>query len=152
MSGPVRRLDHVAIAVEDTEAAIAYFSGRLGLTVVHTEELETPRVKLTYLDAGNAFIQLVEPRDADSDVARFVAENGEGIHHICFGVDDVMSSAQALSLDGATAMRGSGRGRLSAFVPGPAPHGVRIECTEFDRDSDVAATTGYLDGVPSPSR
>lgn len=152
MSGPVRRLDHVAIAVEDTEAAIAHFGGRLGLAVVHTEELERPRVKLTYLDAGNAFIQLVEPLDPDSDVARFVAQNGEGIHHICFGVDDVMASAQGLSLDGETAVRGTGRGRISAFVPGPAAHGVRIECTEFDRDSDVTDTAGWLDGAPGLSR
>jgi methylmalonyl-CoA/ethylmalonyl-CoA epimerase len=140
---PVRRLDHVAIAVRDTETALRYFSGHLGLEVARSEELETTHVRLTYLDAGNAYIQLVEPLD-DGELTRWLDENGEGIHHICFGVDDVLGAAALLSLDGAAAVAGSGRGRVSAFVPGPVRHGVRLECTEFRREEDVDGTPGWL--------
>lgn len=127
----------MAIAVKDTDAALTHFRDRLGLHVVHSEELEDPRVRLTYLDAGNAFLQLIQPLDDKSDVALGLAQDGEGLHHICFGVDDPLRSAQSLSADGAAATPGSGRGRISAFVPGPVLHGTRIECTEFRHEVDV---------------
>jgi methylmalonyl-CoA/ethylmalonyl-CoA epimerase len=153
MSGHIRRLDHVAIAVRDTEAALAHFRDRLGLTVVHTEELGRPRVRLTYLDVGNAYVQLVEPLDADSEVARSLAEHGEGLHHICFGVDEAIASAEEVSTDGGEVVPGSGRGRVSAFVAGAPLHGVRIEFTDFDRETDVDGSHGWLDRstvVPAP--
>ncbi len=140
----LRRLDHVAVAVRDTDDALHYFRDRLGLEVSRSEEIESPHVRLTYLDAGNAYIQLVEPLDRDADLAGWIDENGEGLHHICFGVDDVLEAAEELAVDGAAATPGTGRGRVSAFVPGPPAHGVRIECTEFRRDEDVDATPGWL--------
>jgi methylmalonyl-CoA/ethylmalonyl-CoA epimerase len=141
---PLRRLDHVAVAVRDTEDALRYFRDRLGLRVARAEELDSPHVRLTYLDAGNAYIQLIEPLAADGDLARWLDEHGEGVHHICFGVDDVLAAAGELSLDGASPTAGSGRGRVSAFVPGAVAHGVRVECTEFRRDEDVDGTRGFL--------
>ena len=152
MAGLIRRLDHVAITVRDTEASLRHFTDHLGLRVVHSEELEQPRVRLTYLDVGNAFLQLVEPLDDESELAHSLAENGEGIHHICFGVDDPAVAVEVLSTrpsGGNGVVPGMGRGRVSAFVPGPAVHGVRIECTEFDRQLDVDETPGWL---AKPSR
>jgi methylmalonyl-CoA/ethylmalonyl-CoA epimerase len=111
----LRRLDHIAIAVRDSEAALQYFSGRLGLRVVSSEELETPPVRLTYLDAGNCYLQLVEPLSSDSDIARKIDEEGEGIHHICFAVDDVAAAIVELG-DGEKRPLGKGRGRRSGFV------------------------------------
>ncbi len=140
----LRRLDHVAVAVTSTEAALPYFRDRLGLAVVSSEELQTPRVRLTYLDCGNAFLQLVEPLSPDTEIARFLEEHGEGLHHICFGVDDVPSALASLSDDDAPARLGSGRGRVSAFVPGSLPHGVRLECTEFSPDEDIDHVAGWL--------
>ncbi len=142
---PLRRLDHVAIAVSNTDAALEYFTGRLGLRAVSSEERSVPPVKLTYLDTGNAFIQLVEPLDDDNPIAAFLAENGEGLHHICFGVDDVAASAAKLAdPDAPEPTVGGGRGRASAFVPGEPHHGVRVECTEFDLVDDVEQTPGWL--------
>jgi methylmalonyl-CoA epimerase len=139
-----RRLDHVAIAVRDTEEALLAFRDRLGLRVVQSEEIPTPHVRLTYLDCGNTFLQLVEPLDPKLEIARWIDENGEGVHHICFGVDEVLEVARKLSPSGEKPAAGSGRGRVSAFVPGPPVHGVRIECTEFRRDEDVDAMPGWL--------
>ena len=141
---PLRRLDHVAIAVRDTERALEYFAGALGLAVVSSEEIPVPRVRLTYLDAGNAYVQLVQPLDPDSELAAWLGENGEGIHHICFGVDDVAGAVRALSDPGAEVVLGKGRGRVSSFVTAAGSHGVRIECTEFDRATDVDASPGWL--------
>jgi methylmalonyl-CoA/ethylmalonyl-CoA epimerase len=130
---PLRRLDHVAVAVRDTERALEYFSGRLGLEVSSTEVIETPHVRLTYLDAGGVFIQLVEPLDQDSPIAAHLAEHGEGLHHIAFAVEDVLGTAAELADPGAPEVTlGSGRGRPSAFVPGEPHHGVRVEVTGLD--------------------
>lgn len=126
----VKKLDHVAVAVRDTEAALAQFAV-LGLPVVASEEIGRPHVRLTYIDCGNATIQLVEPLDDASPLAEFLASEGEGLHHICFAVDQVEVGATALAADGSPpAAIGEGRGRPSAFVAGPAPVGVRIEVTE----------------------
>ena len=127
---PLKRLDHGAVAVSDTEAALEYFCGRLGLEVTSSEEIQTPHVRLTYLDANPIFIQLVEPLDDASPIAAYVAEHGEGLHHIAFAVEDVPGTAAELADPGAPDVTvGSGRGKPSAFVPGDPHHGVRVEVT-----------------------
>jgi methylmalonyl-CoA epimerase len=133
MTTPLSRLDHVAVAVRDTEEALEYFRGHLGLEVVSTETIPVPNVRLTYLDAGGVFIQLVEPLDDESPIAAHLAEHGEGLHHIAFAVADVPGTAAELADAGSPDVRvGSGRGRPSAFVPGPIHHGVRVEVTAGD--------------------
>jgi methylmalonyl-CoA/ethylmalonyl-CoA epimerase len=138
-AGPLRRLDHVAIAVRDTDTALLYFCGHLGLEVVHTDVLDAPPVVLTYLDVGNAYVQLIAPRSDDSDLMRWLDEHGEGVHHVCFGVDDVPVAAAALSsTDTSGITLGRGRGRTSAFVANGAPYGLTIEVTEWRPSLDGA--------------
>jgi methylmalonyl-CoA/ethylmalonyl-CoA epimerase len=142
-----RRLDHVAVAVRDTKEALTYFVERLGLPLLRSEELAAPPVRLTYLDAGNILIQLVEPLDDETEIARSIHENGEGLHHICFAVDDVTRTATELAEDTTVPpILGSGRGpdgteRVTAFVPGHAPFGVRIECVEYRPEDDTKPIT-----------
>jgi methylmalonyl-CoA/ethylmalonyl-CoA epimerase len=138
MSTVLKRLDHVAVVVRDTEIAIRHFSGALGLEVVSSETLLEPRVRLTYLDLGNTLLQLVEPLDDRSAVAASLAEHGEGLHHLCFAVESVGAAATELSASGRAPTLASGRGRTSAFVEGSSPHGVRLECTEFRPEIDLA--------------
>jgi methylmalonyl-CoA/ethylmalonyl-CoA epimerase len=127
----LRRLDHVAIAVRDTERALRYFSERLGLPVAHRDELETPPVTLVYLDAGNLYLQLVSPR-SECELSRWLDDNGEGLHHLCFAVDDVSAAIVSLSSGSAPLPElGTGRGRTSGFVRDGSPFGVLLECTEF---------------------
>ena len=139
----LRRLDHVAVVVRNTEAAVEYFSGSLGLDVVSSEVLVEARVRLTYLDLGNTLLQLVEPLDDQSAVAASLAESGEGLHHLCFAVESVAEAATALADPPQAPAIGSGRGRASAFVAGPARHGVRLECTELRREDDLGGD-GWL--------
>lgn len=131
-----RRLDHVGIAVRDTEKALHYFSDRLGLRVLHSEAVDVPPAVLTYLSAGDVLLQLIAPRGPTSDIATWLDEHGEGVHHLCFGVDDVADAVRALSDPGATTSLGRGRGRISGFVQNGIPHGVLIECTEFRSSTD----------------
>lgn len=142
---PIRRLDHVAVLVRDTALALEHFSGHLGLRVSHQEELPEPPVRLTYLDCGNAFIQLVEPLDHSSELAQVLEERGEGLHHLCFGVDDVPQAVAELSQPGLTRRPlGSGRGRESGFVANGTDHGVLVELTGFVREEDVDGAPGWL--------
>ena len=98
-----------------------------------SEVLAAPAVRLTYLDCGNVFIQLVEPLDETSPVAEALARQGEGLHHICFAFDDALAAASQLADPGSgLPVPGHGRGRLSAFVPGHPHHGVLVECTDVD--------------------
>jgi methylmalonyl-CoA/ethylmalonyl-CoA epimerase len=145
----LRRLDHVAVLVRDTDEALRFYSGRLGLAVAASEEISSPHVRLTYLDAGNAYIQLVEPLTGNTPLTDWLDEHGEGLHHICFGVDDVAEAVGELSDPGVAISLGSGRGRVSSFVSAAGSHGVRIECTEFVRALDVDEMPGYLDGRPT---
>ena len=96
------------------------------------------------MDTGNAFLQLVEPLDETSSIAGWLSEHGEGLHHVCFGVDDVEQAVTSLSDPGAPVVLGNGAGRVSSFVTAAGSHGVRIECTEFRRDEDVEAQPGWL--------
>ncbi len=102
-------------------------------------------MRLTYLDLGNAWLQLVEPLDPAHPLATWLAEHGEGLHHVCFGVDDVVEELERIGPPGAPPPPlGSGRGRPAGFPAGDPPHGVRIECTVFDRREDVMETRGML--------
>lgn len=146
----IRRLDHVAVAVNDTESALSHFRDRLGLRVVAVDEPPEVPVRLTYLDLGNAWLQLVEPLDPDHPLAEWLRARGEGLHHICFGVDDVSAELERIGPAGVPLPPlGSGRGRPAGFPAGEPPHGVRIECTSFNRQVDVDGVTGML--VPQPS-
>jgi len=142
----LRRLDHVAIVVRDTEEALRFYRDHLGLRVASSEEIPAPPVRLTHLDAGNAYVQLVEPLTSDSALARWLDEHGEGLHHLCFGVDDVPASIADLSDDGSPVTLGSGRGRVSGFVSATDSHGATIELIEFVEPDDVQAMPGWLDG------
>jgi methylmalonyl-CoA/ethylmalonyl-CoA epimerase len=127
----LRRLDHVAMVVGDTETALAHFSGRLGMRVIESERLEVPPVRLTYLDTGEVTLQLVEPLAGNDPLREHLAEHGEGLHHVCFEVDDLEAGIRALSGGEGPSLVIQGRGRVSAFVPGPPIHGLRLELTQL---------------------
>ena len=143
----IRRLDHIALIVSDTTEALAYYCDRLGLRVESSEELTEPAVRLTYLDAGSILIQLIEPLSDSGMLAQVLAERGEGFHHLCFSVDDVAAVAAALAdQTGATPALGKGRGRTSAFIPGPPHHGTLVELNQFRRTEDIDERPGLLEG------
>ncbi len=141
----IRRLDHVAVAVADTDVALVYFRDHLGLEVVAVDFPPEVPVKLTYLDLGNTYLQLVEPLDPDHALGAWLATHGEGLHHICFGVDDVNEELERIAPEHLPLLPiGSGRGRPAGFAAGALPHGVRIECTTFRQPDDGDDVAGFL--------
>ncbi len=82
-------VSHVAIAVHSIEKARPFFENVLGLPFVRQEDVPTEGVRVAFFDAGNCFIELLEPLHEDSGVARFLQRRGEGIHHIALAGDDL---------------------------------------------------------------
>ena len=108
-------LDHIGIAVHSIEQAAIYQA--LGLTIDHTEIVESQGVKTAFLSVGDSNLELLEPTSPDSSVGKFIARRGEGIHHICLRVDDIESHLERL--------KGAGF-RLINEAPVPGAHGCRV--------------------------
>lgn len=108
-------LDHIGIAVRSLESAKVYEA--LGLTIDHVEVVETQRVKTAFLSVGDSNLELLEPTSADSTVAKFIEKRGEGIHHLCFRVDDIEKELANLQAKGF---------RLINEAPVPGAHGCRV--------------------------
>jgi methylmalonyl-CoA epimerase len=123
-------VDHVAIAVWDADASLARYTDGLGLTLVGDERAEDPGVRLVYLDAGNTFVQLVQPI-RPGPVRQFLTERGEGLHHVCFAVDRLERVLAALPGQHDVPIFRGGRGRRACFLTGTA-NGALVELTEHE--------------------
>jgi methylmalonyl-CoA/ethylmalonyl-CoA epimerase len=110
------KLDHIGIAVRSLESGAKIYE-TLGLTIGHTEVVETQKVKTAFLSVGDANIELLEPTGPDSTIAKFIEKRGEGIHHICLRVDDIESHLERLKAEGY---------RLINEAPVPGAHGCRV--------------------------
>ncbi|MBV8545003.1 MAG: methylmalonyl-CoA epimerase [Acidobacteria bacterium] len=125
-------LDHIGIAVKSLDSARIYEA--LGLTIDHVETVTTQGVRTAFLSAGDANLELLEPTGADSTVAKFIEKRGEGIHHICFRVDDIESHLSRLKSLGYRLINESpvpgAHGCRVAFLHPAAGNGVLIELSE----------------------
>ncbi len=128
-----RALDHFAIAVPSTEEALKVWRDRLGFPIVCSEVLNGGAVRLTHLDLGNTHLQLVEPLTPDHPIRAWLAQNGPGLHHFCFRVDDVGASHAELLAAGlapATPPPHQGtQGKRALFLLKGATQGVQVEIT-----------------------
>ena len=88
-----KKLDHIAIAVRNTEDALTFYRDTLQLAVLFSEELENVGVRLTHLDMGNVELQLVEPLGPDHPISKFLDERGEGLHHLCWQTNESIQVA-----------------------------------------------------------
>jgi len=125
-------LDHIGIAVKSLDAVKIYEA--LGLSIDHVETVTTQGVRTAFLSAGDANIELLEPTGPASMVAKFIDKRGEGIHHICFRVDDIEAhigrlKAQGYRLINETPVPGA-HGCRVAFLHPAAGNGVLIELSE----------------------
>ena len=115
----ISAVDHVAIIVRDIDAALPWFTDQLGFALIGDEI--TPAsggARLAFLDAGNITLQLVSPTGSSGPIAEHLAEHGEGLHHICFAVDDIEQSIDVLAPGSSVPVAVGGRGRRTAFLPG----------------------------------
>jgi len=123
-------LDHFAIAVPDTEAALKVWRDTLGFPVLYSEVVNSGTTRLTHLDLGNTHLQLVEPLTVDHPLHAWLAKNGgAGLHHFCLKVADV-SIAQAESpVPTASAPHQGTQSKRALFLNRAATQGVQVEFT-----------------------
>jgi methylmalonyl-CoA/ethylmalonyl-CoA epimerase len=132
LPSPFRGLDHLAIAVPDTEEALVVWRDRLGFPVLYSEVVNGGTVRLTHLDLGNTHLQLVEPLTPDHPLKAWLAKNGPGLHHFCFRVEDVgeaHASLPALGLPAAPQPHQGTQGKRALFLDRSATQGVQVEVT-----------------------
>jgi len=130
----LKRIDHLGIAVRALGPALALYRDALGLRVAGTEEVAAEKVRVAFLPLGDTRLELLEPTGAESPVARFLERRGEGLHHVCFEVEDLdgilrSASGGALELLPGYPRAGAEGGRVAFFHP-RSTGGVLIELVE----------------------
>src|SRR3954465_14470991 len=90
------RIDHVGVAVEDLDAAIALHEQAYGLALAHREVVEAQGVEAVLLDVGESHVELLRPLQPDSAVGRFLASRGPGLHHVAYRVADIEAALETL--------------------------------------------------------
>jgi len=130
----ILKIDHLGIACRSAEQAAAFYGGVLGLPVVARETLAEMKLKVVKVRSGETFLELLEPLDGEPVISKFLASRGEGIHHVCFEVDDVREAARELRAKGYQALweepkPGAG-GRLVNFLKPKDTFGVLVELNQ----------------------
>jgi len=127
-------IDHIAIAVKDLDAAIAYYQNAFGATVDHREVVESDGVEEALLKVAESYIQLLTPTRPDSPVAKAIEKRGEGLHHIEYRVNNCAEALAAMIAAGATAIdkapRPGSRGTTVAFMHPKGSFGTLIELVQ----------------------
>jgi methylmalonyl-CoA/ethylmalonyl-CoA epimerase len=132
------RIDHVGVAVDDLDQAVALYSQRFGMAVEHRETLEDQGVEAVLLEVGESHVELLRPLGADTAVGRFLDRNGPGLHHVAYGTDDIQS---ALEGGGGGARRRTSADRRRA-ANGDAKQPGGLPAPEVDRRGTHRARGG----------
>jgi methylmalonyl-CoA epimerase len=127
------KVHHVALVVESIEDALGLWQTMLGLELETVMDIATDRVRIAFLAVGESKVELVQPTDDTTGVARFLASKGEGFHHVCFEVANLAETLIRLELDGLelidTVPRRGAEGPV-AFIHPRSCHGVLVELIE----------------------
>lgn len=128
-----RGLDHLAIVVPDTEAALKVWRDRFGFPVLFSEVVNEGTTRLTHLDLGNTQLQLVQPLTQDHPLAEWLRAHGPGLHHFCLAVENVEQAAEQGARQGLPPgqprpHQGT-RGKRALFLDRAATDGVPVELT-----------------------
>ncbi|MEM1008354.1 MAG: methylmalonyl-CoA epimerase, partial [Myxococcota bacterium] len=96
MHKPIKKLDHIAIAVHSIDRAATFYTEHLGLSVSHIEEVPTQGVRVAFIPVGDIRIELVEPLHDNTPISKFLHKRGEGLHHLCFETEQIEQLHHAL--------------------------------------------------------
>ena len=128
------RIDHVGVAVEDLDAAIALHEATYGMELVHRETVTEQGVEAVLLDVGENHVELLRPLSEDTPVGKFLAKRGPGLHHVAYQVADIETALSALREQGVRLIdqtpRTGIRGSRVAFLHPGASGGVLTEIVE----------------------
>jgi len=130
----VKRINHVAVVVEDLEGALAFWRDALGLPLTKTEANPGESVDIAFLPVGDSEIELLYPTDPESGIGKYLAKKGPGMHHLCVEVDDIEAAIRRLVEHGAEMINETPRlrpdGTRYAFVHPRSGFGVLVELYE----------------------
>ncbi len=129
----VKKINHVAIAVADVDASLVFWRDALGLQVDHIEDVPSQKSTVVFIPVGESEVELVRPTSDDTGVAKFLAERGGGMHHLCFEVDDIAGMLAELKEKGVRLINETPLelpGRKMAFVHPKSTGGVLVELYE----------------------
>jgi methylmalonyl-CoA/ethylmalonyl-CoA epimerase len=133
MASRLGRVHHVAVVVRDLDAALDFYRVALGMELEVVLPIESDGVRIAFLPVGESKVELVEPTDPTTGVARFLESRGEGFHHVCFEVDNLAETLLRLEIEGLelidTAPRRGAEGPV-AFIHPRSGHGVLVELIE----------------------
>jgi methylmalonyl-CoA epimerase len=127
------RLHHVALVVRSIESSLGLYRDLLGMPLETVMEIPTDGVRIAFLGVGESKVELVEPTDESTGVARFLANKGEGFHHVCFEVANLAEELTRLAIDGVELIDSSPRRGAEgpvAFLHPRSCGGVLIELIE----------------------
>ncbi|MGB2717904.1 MAG: methylmalonyl-CoA epimerase [Vicinamibacterales bacterium] len=124
-------LDHVGIAVDDLDQALAFYRDALGLEVETPEDVPSQGVRAHFIPAGESALELLEATADDSPITKYLRKRGPGLHHITLRVDDIRAALSQLQARGVRLIdespRAGAHGSLVAFIHPSSAHGVLIE-------------------------
>jgi methylmalonyl-CoA epimerase len=134
VSRRIRRLDHVAVAVPDLDAAVRAYSQLFGVGPDSIEDVPDQKVRAAFFRAGDSNVELLCPTGPDSPIAGFLAKRGGGLHHVCFEVEDLEAALRTYRELGLQLIdhepRTGAHGKLIAFMHPKSAAGVLIEFSE----------------------
>lgn len=133
----MKKIEHIGIAVKDLEKSNELFAGLFGKVHYKVEAVESEGVKTSFFEAGPNKIELLEGTSEDSPISKFIAKKGEGIHHIAFAVDNILSEVTRLKKEGFVVLNETPKkgadNKLVVFLHPKSTNGVLIElCQERD--------------------
>jgi methylmalonyl-CoA/ethylmalonyl-CoA epimerase len=137
MNPSIQQIDHIAIAVQSIKETLPVYEKALGITCERVEEVPSQKVLTAFLNVGGVHLELLEPTSEDSTIAKFLADRGEGLHHIAFRIDDIAGGLARAKENGVRLIHeqpfpGAG-GKQVAFLHPKSTHGV---LTELCQDSN----------------
>jgi len=128
------RIDHIGVAVEDVDAAIALYQDSFGMELAHRETVEEQGVEAVLLDVGDGHVELLTPLGPDTPVGKYMAKNGAGLHHVAYAVDDIDAALEKIAAAGLQLIdsepRVGIRGSRVAFLHPRSTGGVLTEIVE----------------------
>jgi len=133
----IKRIDHIAVVVDDIESALGFWRDSLGLELLHVEDVPDQESVVAFLKTGEGEVELVKPTTGDSGISRYLHKRGPGIHHICFEVDDIQASlamlrGKGIRLINETPQIGTG-GKKIAFIHPQSTQGVLVELYQLTK-------------------
>jgi len=127
----IKQINHVAIVVEDIEASLSFWRDALGIEMHELREVPAEKSKVAFLPIAGSEIELVQPTTDDSGIAKYLAKRGQGMHHVCLEVDDIVGMLAQLKAKGVRLInedpRTAADGKRYAFIHPESASGVLVE-------------------------